>query len=475
MATPIISGSAQIVIQAMGGFAKWNYTRTQALQPKMILLMTATETYPNFREANSSLASPTLNRGAKDVHEGYGRVNLDAAVDAILKSYGVGNVITDTLGQPPTLADISVLGQRLAWARNVQLVSGTDYNFNLSVPAGADYDLYLYNSIGTTYGEPTIVARSTNATTGGIEQFFVKAPSTGTFYIVVKRATENTGSGTFTLVSSGPDIVTVTLNTPGLQSASNVVHYTQNGAVKNGSIVASRFSDNVDPQTTLTIDNPIYVSATERYITEDSTSFPVQSSANFTVNYQAQYYIAVNSSHDFPTASQWVDKGGSFTASVASPTEIMEGNNRWISTGFSIDGGSSQSGTTFTFNNVQATHFIVFSWKEQFYLTVDSVYGTTSGAGWFDSDATATATVLSGTVSGGTGVQYVFTGWSGDASGTGLSSVLSMNAPKTARGNWKTQYYFNESANFGSVSPSSGWHDAGSNVTISAVPTRRVW
>ncbi len=268
MATPIISGSAQIVIQALGGFAKWNYTRTQALQPKMILLMTATETYPNFREANSSLASPTLNRGAKDVHEGYGRVNLDAAVDAVLKSYGVGSVISDTLGQPPTLADISVLGQRLAWARNVQLVSGTDYNFNLSVPAGADYDLYLYNSIGTTYGEPTIVARSTNATTGGIEQFFVKAPSTGTFYIVVKRATENTGSGTFTLASSGPDIVTVTLNTPGLQGASNVVHYTQNGAVKNGSIVANRFSDNVDPQTTLTIDNPIYVSATERYITD---------------------------------------------------------------------------------------------------------------------------------------------------------------------------------------------------------------
>ena len=44
-----------------------------------------------------------------------------------------------------------------------------------------------------------------------------------------------------------------------------------------------------------------------------------------------------------------------------------------------------------------------------------------------------------------------------------------MNGPKTASANWKTQYYLNESANFGSVSPSSGWHDAGSNVTISAI------
>ncbi len=147
---------------------------------------------------------------------------------------------------------------------------------------------------------------------------------------------------------------------------------------------------------------------------------------------------------------------------------MWKANISGSATGFSIDGGSSQSGTAYTFINVQASHTLFFGWKEQFYLTVDSVYGTTSGAGWFDSDATATATVLSGTVSGGTGVQYVFTGWSDDASGTGLSSVLSMNAPKTARANWKTQYYLTESANFGSVSPGSGWHDAGSNVTISA-------
>ena len=127
---------------------------------------------------------------------------MDAAVDALLKSYGIGSVVTDTLGRPPTPADISVLGQRLAWARNVQLVSGGKYNFSLSVPAGADYDLYLYNSTGTAYGEPAIVAKSTNATTGGTEQFWVTAPYTGTYYIVVKRATETTGSGTFTLSSS---------------------------------------------------------------------------------------------------------------------------------------------------------------------------------------------------------------------------------------------------------------------------------
>jgi len=44
-----------------------------------------------------------------------------------------------------------------------------------------------------------------------------------------------------------------------------------------------------------------------------------------------------------------------------------------------------------------------------------------------------------------------------------------MSGPKTATAKWKTQYYLTMAANFGSVSPGSGWHDAGSTVTISAI------
>jgi len=202
MATPIVAGAANLVIQAMGGYANWQYTRSQALQPKMILLMTATETYPNLRESRNSTWSPTLERGGKDVHEGYGRLNVDAAVDAVLKTYRVGDIAVENLYSPPTLGDISVLGQSLAWARKVSLVSGCQYGFRLALPAGADYDLYLYNSTGTTYGEPAIVAKSTTNAAGGSEAFNLTAPYTGTYYIVVKRATETTISGTFTLTSS---------------------------------------------------------------------------------------------------------------------------------------------------------------------------------------------------------------------------------------------------------------------------------
>ncbi len=203
MSAPVVAGAANIIIQAMGGFANWQYTRSQALLPKMFMLMTATETYPNFREYSSyTWEDPTLERGGKDVHEGYGRLNLDVAVDAILQSYEIGASVDETLGKPPTPSNISALGQKLAWARNVQLVPGWEYNFTLAIPAGADFDLYLYNNTGTRYGEPAIVAKSTTAAVGGYEQLIVNAPYNGTYYLVVKRATANTEGGTFTLQST---------------------------------------------------------------------------------------------------------------------------------------------------------------------------------------------------------------------------------------------------------------------------------
>ena len=269
MSTPVVAGAANIIIQAMGGFANWQYTRSQALLPKMILLMTATETYPNFREYYTS-DSPTLERGGKDVHEGYGRLNLDVAVDAVLKTYELGTKVTETLGEPPTLSDISVLGQKLAWARKVQLVPEGRYNFTLTVPEDADFDLYLYNSTGTWYGEPAIVAKSTNATTGGYEQIILTASYNGTYYLVVKRATATTEGGTFTLESTftpNHDIavlevepsattvyegnrvnVTVTVKNKGLNTESfNVT------AFYNTSIIEIQTISNLTPSDTITL------------------------------------------------------------------------------------------------------------------------------------------------------------------------------------------------------------------------------
>ncbi len=73
--------------------------------------------------------------------------------------------------------------------------------------------------------------------------------------------------------------------------------------------------------------------------------------------------------------------------------------------------------------------------------------------------------VASNIVSGGSGIQYVLTGWSGDSSGSGTTSNgITMNAPEIATASWGTQYYLTVFSAYGSPSPASGWFDAGSNI-----------
>ena len=251
MATPMVAGAVDIVMQAMGGYAYWSWTRSQALQPKMILLMTATETYPNLREGETTSTSPTLERGGKDVHEGYGRLNVDAAADAVLKTYRIGTGVSDTLGMPPTPTNVSVLGQRLAWARNVQLFSGVKYNFTLSVPSGADYDLYLYNTTGNAYGEPVIMAKSTTATVGGFENITHTPALSGRYYVVVKRAREDTGAGQFTLTSSAGQTVHLLLT-----ANPNQATHLRNESVTFAVSMLNQMNPAVDSTLTLTVTGP---------------------------------------------------------------------------------------------------------------------------------------------------------------------------------------------------------------------------
>ena len=102
------------------------------------------------------------------------------------------------------------------------------------------------------------------------------------------------------------------------------------------------------------------------------------------------------------------------------------------------------------------------SWTHQYYLTVTSLYGTKGGAGWYDSGATAYATVTPLTVDGPAGVRYVFTGWSIDATGTtSPSDPITMDGPKTATAVWKTQYYLTVNNGSHGTAGGAGWYNNG--------------
>jgi hypothetical protein len=146
--------------------------------------MAATETYPLLRETYSTNYSPVLNRGGKDVHEGYGRLNVDLAIEAYTKELTLGSQINGWITS-------SLIGpfNKHGLGCYANLLSGQSYEFTLDVPSGADFDLHLYSESPSSIGEPIMVA-SSNSTGLGTDEVITYTPtSTGKYFLIVKAIT----------------------------------------------------------------------------------------------------------------------------------------------------------------------------------------------------------------------------------------------------------------------------------------------
>jgi len=196
-AAPFVAGASQLIIQALGGRNNWNYTEEEALFVKNLLLLTATETFPNPRLnviiENETDFSPTLDRGEKDVHEGYGKLNIDAAIDALLMDeILINSTLNGTLYSIPTNKEI----MPYCWARKIYL-SRDFYNITLKVPQNADFDLFIYDYQGNEYGEPIIIQKSVNDTLGIDEVLIDFRNDRDDYYFIVVKGVN--GSGQFNL------------------------------------------------------------------------------------------------------------------------------------------------------------------------------------------------------------------------------------------------------------------------------------
>jgi len=180
MAAPAVAGATNLLIEAMGGYENWNYTALEAKRVKALLLMTATETYPLFRE-NYPNNSPLLNRGGKDIHEGYGRINIDAGIEAwtqeLLPESSKSSIISSSVINP---------SEKHALGCHVNLLESETYKFSLSVPTGADFDLYLYSATPTSVGDPMLVASSISQDLGMSEVINYSPSESGKFFLVAK-------------------------------------------------------------------------------------------------------------------------------------------------------------------------------------------------------------------------------------------------------------------------------------------------
>ena len=191
-------------------------------------------------------------------------------------------------------------------------------------------------------------------------------------------------------------------------------------------------------------------------------------------NYKIQYYLTMST--NFGTVapnSGWIEAGSAQAISATALSTAADERlawNGWNGSGIGSYTGSTNMSTIILNGPITETAM----WTHQYYLTVNSSYASTIGAGWYNSGDTAHAGVNSGTISGATGIRYVFTGWSVDASGTSYnqSNGITMNSSKTAMAIWNVQYQVSFAASpsgSGTLSPAeTTWCNAGNTITLSA-------
>jgi hypothetical protein len=181
--------------------------------------------------------------------------------------------------------------------------------------------------------------------------------------------------------------------------------------------------------------------------------------------------ISSNSGTVTPSSGSSYAEGQQVTVTAIPPTTVQ--GERYVFNGWTGSGTGSYTGmnnpATVTMGSAITE---TATWEHQYQLTVFSPQGTsTSNNTWFDTGSSTSATITPSTVGNGqnssipVGTQYVFTNWSGDATGNSqTTNTIVMNGPKVAYANWTTQYYLTTTTTHGTVT-GSGWYNASTTAT----------
>ncbi|MFW9829140.1 MAG: S8 family serine peptidase [Candidatus Thorarchaeota archaeon] len=204
ISTAIVSAATNILIEAIwGDWIEWENQNVQERVKiiKSILLMTASETNLQREDdpktsINESQYSPTSFSGIlsslKDEHEGYGRVNIQAAIDALTKFLKVNNSIDEYLYS----SSEKPFGKH-AFARRVSLIPNKQYLFNLTeIDETANFDLFLFSNQSKNTGEPLILETSRMWYQNSNSLYFTPKKNQTECIIIVKASY---GYGNFTL------------------------------------------------------------------------------------------------------------------------------------------------------------------------------------------------------------------------------------------------------------------------------------
>ncbi len=170
--------------------------------------------------------------------------------------------------------------------------------------------------------------------------------------------------------------------------------------------------------------------------TASAGSITMTSPQTVTAQYQMQYFASVTqqpSSAPTPQGGGWFNSGSTATITAPSQNVTLSPGSQLIFNGWTVD-GNNQGGSTLSLQ-MNSPHTVVAQYTQQYYLTVQSPQGVTSGQGWYNAGTNAPISV-STPPSPMFGVNYVFDGWQGSIQSSSQSTTVPMNGPMTVTATW---------------------------------------
>jgi M6 family metalloprotease-like protein len=152
-------------------------------------------------------------------------------------------------------------------------------------------------------------------------------------------------------------------------------------------------------------------------------------------NWVKQYYVAIISLTGSPSGEGWYDAGSVVTVGVQSTVQYPN-STRMIFNGWSSTTLGNSPTAQITVNSPTS---LLAAWKTQYLVTVQSEYGSASGAGWYDAGSSAQLSIQP-EVDYNNQTRRIFTGWTGDVSATSTGLTLTANKPLNVVAEWVTQY-----------------------------------
>jgi hypothetical protein len=271
IATAIVSAAINILIEAK--WNNWNQWNNLNLTKwvkyiKGFLLMTASETNLEREDDPSttidesdyspSLSLSPLINGLKDLHEGYGRLNIQGAIDALTKSIDFNSSVNGNL----ISSQENPLGTHV-FARQIMLNEDIQYLFNLSViDTNANFDMFLFSNESNQFGEP-ILLESSRKWYGDFDYFYFTPKKNQTNCVIIIKAIE--GHSDFTLnISTIKNSFEPVLKVP-------EIYYL--GGSKNTTIMSQQEFNGYEPKKNYSIDSyRFYI----EYYDNDTSNVPPQ-------------------------------------------------------------------------------------------------------------------------------------------------------------------------------------------------------